>query len=201
MNVSYKIQNEVLLYTGHVQVALETVPTIIGPKEEWGPWMWDHLTSEQVHADNPAIMGSEYIEVPSKDYKHIFASGLEVSQLPSAAGETAGSKEEDGENIRDLMFSNGHHLPVPMADSNMSDARNAGDTGTRVDRKGKKCAQIDDIINISSPVTKWPKNSINMDEGNDSQAGPSQTPKAMKAEEQPYVMHARPMGRSAYGEW
>ncbi|KAF8119136.1 hypothetical protein EV363DRAFT_1306183 [Boletus edulis] len=238
MNASHEIQNEVLLYTGRVQVALQTVPTIVGPKEDWGPWMRDHLASgqselpkptansphprllgslkamlgrhyrsgmtldtlsfDQVRADDPAITGSEYVEVPASSVPRPngddnwwlllppsasfkaestegssapvpSASGLEVSRPPSAAGETAGSKEDD----------------VPMADSNLSDAGNAGDTGTRVDRKGKKRAQIDDVIHISSPATKRPKNSINVDEGNDSQAGPSQTPEAMKAEEQP----------------
>ncbi|KAG6370115.1 hypothetical protein JVT61DRAFT_12411 [Boletus reticuloceps] len=75
-----------------------------------------------------------------------------------------------------------------MADSNVSDAGNAGDTGTRVDRKGKKRAQTEEEIDISSPAKKKPKNKIeriDVDEENDSQAGPSQTPEATKAEEEP----------------
>ena len=48
MNAPHKIDEKVLIATAHLQAALTVVPRIIGPKDAWGPWMWDGLKAEQV---------------------------------------------------------------------------------------------------------------------------------------------------------
>lgn len=47
-NTSHIIDDKVMLATSRIQAALDLVSRIEGPKEDWGPWMRDHLKSEQV---------------------------------------------------------------------------------------------------------------------------------------------------------
>lgn len=48
MNTPYKIDKKALVVTARIQAALGIIPHIIGPKEDWGPWMCDGLQAEQV---------------------------------------------------------------------------------------------------------------------------------------------------------
>ena len=48
MDASRQLNTDVLFATARVQAALGIVSRIVGPKEEWGPWMREHLRSEHV---------------------------------------------------------------------------------------------------------------------------------------------------------
>ena len=48
MNASPQPDMKVLIMTTHVQATLGIVLHIVGPKEEWDPWMHKHLESEHV---------------------------------------------------------------------------------------------------------------------------------------------------------
>ena len=48
MNAPQQLDDNILLATVRVQAALNVVPRIIGPMEQWGPWMRDKLRSELV---------------------------------------------------------------------------------------------------------------------------------------------------------
>ena len=48
MNVSYKIDEKVLIVMAYIQATLRIIPCIIGPKENWEPWMHDNLQVKQI---------------------------------------------------------------------------------------------------------------------------------------------------------
>ena len=48
MSMSHKIDTNVLVGMDHIKVALQIIPHIVGPKEDWEPWMWDNLKVEEV---------------------------------------------------------------------------------------------------------------------------------------------------------
>ena len=48
MNISYKINEKVLIVMAHIQAALRIIPHIIEPKEDWEPWMCNNLQVKQV---------------------------------------------------------------------------------------------------------------------------------------------------------
>ena len=48
MNASHKIDKNVLVGMARIKAALQIIPHIVGPKEDWGPWMRDNLKVEEV---------------------------------------------------------------------------------------------------------------------------------------------------------
>ena len=48
MNMSHGIDTNFHVGMAHIKTALQIIPHIVGPKEDWGPWMRDNLKVEEV---------------------------------------------------------------------------------------------------------------------------------------------------------